>query len=125
MNSTKETDPVLAVEDERFRAMVAGDIPALERLLPPDLHYVHANGMIEGKAEFIRKIVSAERLYRKFEATNRAIHREAGFAFVFGRAEVEVDRHAGRLQNTLTYTAIYRQTSQPSLFAWHAVRAID
>ena len=115
---------VYDVEDSRFRAMVDGDIAALDQLLPDDLHYVHANGVIEDKAEFIRKITSGERLYRQFEATSREARTEGGFTFVFGEADVEVDRTAGNLKNTLTYTAIYRNSESPRFMAWHAVKSV-
>lgn len=115
---------VYAVEDQRFRAMASNDVEALERLLPDDLHYVHANGAVEGKPEFIRKIASGERRYRRFEAVEREARYEGEFTFVFGEVAVEVDRAAGRLQNTITYTGIYRNTPEPRFFAWHAVKSI-
>jgi ketosteroid isomerase-like protein len=111
---------VYELEDRRFRAMASNDVEALNDLLANDLHYVHANGMVEDKAEFIRKITSGERLYRHFVATSR----EGGFTFVFGEADVEVDRTAGHLKNKLTYTAIYRDGAGPRFVAWHAVKSI-
>ena len=113
MTTPSVIQAVFDVEDSRFRAMVDGDITALHDLLPDDLHYVHANGIIEDKAEFIRKITSGERLYRRFEATSREARTEGGFTFVFGQADVEVDRTAGNLKNKLTYTAIYRDAKNP------------
>ena len=116
-------EQVYAIEDERFRAMASNNVAVLEQLLADDLHYVHANGMVEDKREFLRKIVSGERKYRRFEAARREARCEGGFTFVFGEAEVEVDRAAGRLQNSLTYTAIYRNAPEPRFFAWHAVKS--
>lgn len=115
---------VFDIEDRRFRAMVDGDITELNGLLADDLHYVHANGMIEDKAEFIRKIVSSERQYRRFAAIGREALEEGGFIFVFGEADVEVDRKAGNLKNRLTYTAIYRKGAAAGFMAWHAVKSI-
>ena len=122
MTTSSAIQAVYDIEDSRFRAMVDGDITALNDLLPDDLHYVHANGIIEDKAEFIRKITSKERLYRQFEATSREARTEGGFTFVFGQADVEVDRTAGNLKNKLTYTAIYRDAKTPQFMAWHAVK---
>lgn len=124
MTTSPAVDAVFHAEDHRFRAMVDGDVAALDELLDDDLHYVHANGVVEDKTEFIRKITSGERLYRQFRATKREARREGGFVFIFGEADVEVDRAAGNLKNTLTYTAIYRDGATPRFMAWHAVTAV-
>lgn len=115
---------VVASEEARFAAMSANDLNALESLLEDDLHYVHANGMVENKAEFLRKIRSGERLYRRFASRSRETRHDHGFTFVFGEAEVEVDVKAGLVKNVLAYTAIYRDALQPRLMAWHAVKAL-
>lgn len=114
---------VTASEEARFAAMSANDLNALEHLLEDDLHYVHANGAVEDKAEFLRKIRSGERLYRRFASRRRETRHESGFTFVFGEAEVEVDTTKGFVKNVLAYTAIYRDAAQPRLLAWHAVKA--
>ena len=114
---------VLASEDERFAAMSANDVSALEDLLEHDLHYVHANGAVEDKSEFLRKITSGERRYRCFTLRNREVRRESGFTFVFGEVDVEVLTTKGLVQSKLAYTAIYRDADRPRLMAWHAVKA--
>ena len=114
---------VSASEEARFAAMSANDLNALEDLLEDDLHYVHANGMVEDKAELLREIRSGERHYRRFASRSRKTRHENGFTFVSGEAEVEVDTQAGFVKNVLAYTAIYRDASEPRLMAWHAVKA--
>ena len=111
--------------DAHGAVVTAGFWNSHVHLLAPDLHYVHANGVVEDKAEFLRKIDSGERRYRKFHATTREARHESGFTFVFGQAQVQVDRAAGFLSNTLTYTAIYRDAPEPRFLAWHAVKSAD
>lgn len=113
----------LAMEDRRFRAMAASDLDELAQVLADDLHYTHANGMVEDKAEFIRKISSGERIYQTVTLIDRTISSQAGFTAVFGQVDVEVMRTAGLLLNRLDYTAIYRD-GDPRLFAWAAVKAL-
>lgn len=124
MNEAASEADILAFEDQRFAAMAENDLEALETLLSPELHYVHANGMVEDKAEFLRKIASGERRYREFRAIERVARRDGEFTFVFGEAAVEVDRVAGRLQNRLTYTAVYRHHPEVRFVAWHAVKSL-
>ena len=48
--------------------MASNDVETLKGLLAEDLHHVHANGVVEDKAEFLSKLRSRERIYRRFEA---------------------------------------------------------
>ena len=120
-----QTNRILESEDRRFQAMASNDVETLKSLLAEDLHYVHANGVVEDKAEFLSKLRSRERIYRRFEAITRDAREEGDFTFVFGEAAVEVDRAAGNLKTRLTYTAIYRNRNEPRLVAWHAVKSVN
>lgn len=122
MSETMVSRVVLS-EEARFAAMTASDLDALADLLEADLHYVHANGVVEGKLEFLRKIASGERRYRRFASLRREARNESGFTFIFGMAEVEVDTTNGFVESVLTYTAIYRDSPRPLLMAWHAVKS--
>lgn len=113
----------LACEDRRFAAMAASDLDALQEVLADDLHYTHANGIVEDKGEFLRKIASGERRYEAVHLVHRTVSAQPGFVAVFGQVDVEVMRPAGRLVNRLDYTAIYRD-GDPRLFAWSAVFAL-
>jgi len=113
-------ESIYALEDQRFAAMSSSDIDALQELLADDLHYVHANGIVEDKAEFLRKILSGERKYLKFKSLHREARQEGGFTFVFGEVDIEVERAAGFLKNQLVYTAVYRHASEPRFCAWQA-----
>lgn len=113
----------LACEDRRFAAMAASNLDMLDEVLADDLHYTHANGMAENKAEFLRKIASGERRYQAVRLVHRTASAQPGFVAVFGQVDVEVMRSAGRLVNRLDYTAIYRD-GDPRLYAWSAVFAL-
>ncbi len=121
MNTESHVDHALASDDSRFRAMADNDVAALSEVLADDLHYVHANGMIEDKAEILRKIVSGERRYRSASVVEREAHAHPGFVVVFGRAKLEVMVAAGLLDTTIDYTAVYR-SDDPRLYAYHAVK---
>jgi len=114
----------LTFEDRRFAAMAASDITELEQVLADDLHYTHANGMVEDKAEFIRKITSGERNYIDVRLVFRNASAQPGFVAIYGQVDVDVMRKAGKLVNRLDYTAIYRD-GNPQLFAWSAVKSLE
>lgn len=122
---TTEPDPgaILGLEDRRFQAMTAGDLATLEGLIADDLRFVHSNGVVEDKAEFLRKLRSGERRYLVYRALAREVRQEGGFSFVFGEADAEIARPGGGIRTRMTYTAIYRHAPQPRLFAWHSVKS--
>lgn len=47
---------VLAADDARNAAMVAGDVPALERCLSEQLSYTHSSGFRDGKASYLASL---------------------------------------------------------------------
>lgn len=114
---------ILALEDQRFQAMIAQDFAALDALIADDLRFVHSNGVVEDKAQFLRKLRDGERRYLRYAALARAVRQEGGFSFVFGEADAEIARPGGSIATRLTYTAIYRNAAQPRLFAWHSVKS--
>ena len=46
------------LEDERYQAMLDKDAPTLERLLHPDLVYMHSSGVADSKESYINGLLS-------------------------------------------------------------------
>ncbi len=118
-----DSTAILALEDQRFEAMIAQDFATLDALIADDLRFVHSNGVVEDKAEFLRKLREGERRYLRYAAITREIRQEGGFSFVFGEADAEIARPGGGIATRMTYTAIYREAPTPRLFAWHSVKS--
>lgn len=123
MSTGPDAAAILALEDRRFRALTANDLETLDTLIADDLRFVHSNGVVEDKAEFLRKLNAGERRYRVYQALAREVRQEGGFSFVFGEADAEIERPGGGIRTRTTYTAIYRNTPEPRLFAWHSVKS--
>ena len=119
----QSVDAVLAREDRRFQAMIENDQATLDELIADDLRFVHSNGLVEDKAEFLRKLATGDRRYIRYKAIQRDARQEGGFTFVFGEADAEIGRAGGNLITVMTYTAIYRNAPEPRLLAWHSVRS--
>ena len=123
MTIAPDPGSILRLEDQRFQAMTEGDLAALDRLIADDLRFVHSNGMVEDKAEFLRKLRDGERRYLLYRALAREVRQEGGFSFVFGEADAEIARPGGGIRTRMTYTAIYRNGPEPRLLAWHSVKS--
>ena len=63
---------VLQAERDLYRAMIAPDFAALERILAPDLVYVHSTAVAETKQEYLQGV--AKGLYEYEDITTRATH---------------------------------------------------
>ncbi|MFL1461605.1 nuclear transport factor 2 family protein [Roseococcus sp. DSY-14] len=114
------TTAALAAEDRRFAALAAHDVDAVAALLADDLHYVHSNGAVEDKAEFLRMLSSGARRYRRYAVVRREARQEGGITLVFGESEAELEKAGGVIAMRMLYTAVYRGAL---LLAWHSVKA--
>ena len=47
------TEAIRALEEQRYAAMLAGDVATLERLLDDALTYTHSSGVVDTKASYI------------------------------------------------------------------------
>ena len=117
VDATAAARTVLALESERARAMVAGDLEALDRIFAADAIYTHSNGRAEGKREFIDAMRSGNRKY--LAMTCRDLHaRLAGDAVVVtGEADGEVVAGGTTVPLALVYTAVYAESGG----AWRLV----
>lgn len=65
--ATPAEDAVVAAEQSRRAALLAGDAPALAALLADDLTYIHSSGKRETKADAVSGIASRKVAYERFD----------------------------------------------------------
>jgi hypothetical protein len=58
---------LLASNSARFTAMVRGDLTALDTLLGPELSYIHSDGALESKAQFLATLRTGQLRYQAIE----------------------------------------------------------
>jgi hypothetical protein len=120
----KVIEAIRALERDRFRAMVDGDVPLLNQLLSESVSFVHTNGKRETKQQFIDAINSGHRRYRQIEVQSQdvvPVGRDT--CVVTGRALLEMEANNGALLFPIAYTAIQAQEEgQWRLVAWQATR---
>lgn len=62
---------ILAIDDARYKAMVAKDYVALDKILADTLRYTHSTGRSENKSEYMGILTSGKVAY--LEATRQSI----------------------------------------------------
>jgi ketosteroid isomerase-like protein len=112
----------VALEDERFRAILARDYGALDRLMHDDLVYVHSSGVSETKAELIASMRDGSRIYRAFELLARRVRQIGDTVITHGRLRVEVTEKGRDAEVRVLYTCVYSSAAELRLLCWHATR---
>lgn len=112
----------VALEDERFDAILAHDYGALDRLMHDDLVYVHSSGVSETKAELIAKMRDGSRVYRAFELLARRVRQIGDTVITNGRLRVEVTEQGRDAEVRVLYTCVYSAAADLRLLSWHATR---
>jgi ketosteroid isomerase-like protein len=83
---------VLALENERYAAMLAADADALDRLLSSRLVYVHSTGGRDTKAEYLDRVRSGFFVYETIDHPVDQIIVAGGAAVVVGAMDARVQR---------------------------------
>ena len=78
------------LEDERYAAMLAKDVKALERLLDDSLVYMHSSGVADSKASYIAGLRDGVWDYRKIARTEQSVKVVGDTALVFNRLAISI-----------------------------------
>ncbi len=114
---------VLAAEQRRELALVAGDVQALEALLADDLVYTHSNGRVDSKATYLEPLRSGRTRYTAFEPADVSVRLYGTTAVVVGTARTEAQVATGTSRTHLRFTAIWHRTGEAwVMVGWHATR---
>ncbi|HUZ74530.1 MAG TPA: nuclear transport factor 2 family protein [Stellaceae bacterium] len=116
MTSTDDSKTIAAdllrLEDERSRAVMAGDVAVLERLMSDHIVYTHSSGRQDTKRSFIASVTGGAVKYRRIHRRDAAVAVRDGFAFLTGAIEIDVET-SGQLRHlVLRYSNVWERTPQ-------------
>ena len=81
---------IARLEDERYAAMLGKDIGALERLLHPDLVYMHSSGVADTKASYIAGVRDRVWDYHAIARSDQTVRLHGALALVFNRLKIDL-----------------------------------
>lgn len=118
------TAALVAADDARIAAMRQPDRAALEAAFSDELRYAHSNGIVDTKASFIEILVSGKTKYLAYDPVERQFTFPApGIALMTGKARVQAESPKGKMDNTLSYLAVWREENGAWKFlAWQSCR---
>ena len=111
---------ILALDQERFRAMVAADIGVLNRILSDDLSYIHTSSTVDTKESLTAALAAGTLNYESIVSGNSTVRLYGDTtAMITGNADVRVNGN----EFSLRFTNIYiKQASRWQMVSWHASR---
>lgn len=109
-----------ALEELREQAMRSADKEALERLLAPDLSYVHSNGSVQSRGEYIGDLTISRKVsYRQLKLFDVAVCAWSDSLLVVGGImDATIDKNPAPLSFKSIYTALWQRTGD----AWMLTR---
>ena len=108
---------LLDLEDQRFAAMIARDLAALEQLTHNELLYTHSSGVTDTKASWIESMKSGKVKYKSASCSERQVRFFGEVALVRGRAAIEVDIGGQPKSLRLLFLNAWTRTPQGWKFA--------
>ena len=79
------------LEEQRYAAMLAGDVAALDRLLDNALTYTHSSGVVDTKASYIAGVRDKVWEYKTIARDNERVVIRGGCGLVFCRLRIDLN----------------------------------
>ena len=112
---------ILGLEDQRFGAMIARDLAALDKLTHDQLLYTHSSGVTDTKASWLESIKAGKAKYKSVSCSDRKVRFFGEIALVNGKAALEVDINGQPKSLKLFFLNAWARTPQGWKFvAWQS-----
>ena len=105
--TVKNERTITALELRRTKAMIAADTNALSLCLADDLRFVHTNGVMENKHEFIDAIASGKYRFSTYALDSIQWRMSKKLASTHGSSHIVVFAYDKEFDIKTRYTAIY------------------
>lgn len=116
MHDRQFEDQILSADDARLRAVCAADVAALDNLLGPAFVYIHRNGEVDTRAEYLARMGSGKLVYRQPARSGVKLHVHGPTVIMTGRLAIDVELVAER--KTLKLDNIFMSVWAKSGNAW-------
>ena len=116
------TEEILALENRRYKAMVAADRATLEELFADDLIYTHSNAVIDTKKSYIDGIIGGRWAYAAVERPEEKIDVFGDCARVTGHVRLTLKNADGttRSVNARFLNLWLKRNGKWQLAAWQS-----
>lgn len=115
---------VLRADQARLAALMAGDGAALGKLLSDELKFVHSDGRIESKADYVRNVMAGDTAYADGKTFDvEVLKPSADVVILIGAQEMRKRLGPTWSEIKLRYMAVWRNENGTwRMFAWQSMR---
>lgn len=108
----------------RCAAMMQGDGKALAGLLAEELRFVHSDGRLERKSDYVRNLMAGDTEYRDVKTTGiEALEPAPGVVILIGAQEMRKRLGTTWSEIRLRYLAVWREEGGTwRMYAWQSMR---
>ncbi|RDJ20350.1 nuclear transport factor 2 family protein [Bosea caraganae] len=105
---SSEEAAIRAAESALYAAMIAVDLAALDKVLSPDLSYIHSTAVAEGKAEYLDRVKARHYDYNSIASRDVVMRIRGDLAVMNGTLDMAVATAGGpNLMMTLLFVLIW------------------
>ena len=111
-------------DQARIAAMVAGDAAALGRLLSDQLRFVHSDGRVESKADYVKNLLAGDTAYADAKTSElETMQISADAVVIIGVQEMRKKLGPTWSEIKLRYLAVWRNEAGAwRMVAWQSAR---
>ena len=115
--------PAVEADRARFEAQVKADVATLEKLLAPELTYVHSSGVLDSKDGYIAAIKSGKTKYKAIAPEEVTARTFGDVTIVNGKAAVDLLSDGKDVHLVLRYTDVWvKRDGKLQMVSWHSTR---
>jgi ketosteroid isomerase-like protein len=116
--------PAIEADRARFEAQVKGDVATLEKLLAPELTYVHSSGVLDTKDAYIGAIKSGKTKYKSITPEEVTARTFGDVSVVNGKSTVVLLPPDGKEVTILIrYTDVWvKRDGRLQMVSWQSTR---
>jgi ketosteroid isomerase-like protein len=115
--------PAIRADRVRFEAQVKADVATLEKLLAPELTYVHSSGVLDSKDGYIGAIKSGKTKYKSIVPEEVTARTFGDVTIVNGKATVDLLSDGKDVHLVLRYTDVWvKRSGVLQMVSWHSSR---
>lgn len=119
-SQTKEEAEVQDISRKKFRWMTEKKLDSLEFLVDERLSYIHSNGWIQSKKEFLEDF-NGKLIYHRIDVSELSARVYRRSAVVTGKGHFTVSLNGNRLETDLLFSEVYvRSGNKWKLVSRHA-----
>ena len=126
MTTQQETHAILQCEQHRFAAFMEGDLRTLDALLAANLTFVHSNGHLDSKSQFLGHLSAGDYQFDLIRADDVSVRVYGGIGVLTGTGQmrVQVRHHPASLR--YRFTLVYHKVQDRwQIVAIHHTRLAD